>query len=160
MKNNDFSRGPLLNGLLKGLSELAQLVEKLETEGKAEIQRSGQFGSLKQGVLAGGYGLNIRLGSLNPKENESFFKEKVQKNEPLLDVFDEGDYVQIIVELPEISTEEGIEVKLAKQTLLLTAHAPTGVYQKNIFLPVPVESKSIQKSFKNGILKLILKKML
>jgi len=160
VKEKDFTQGSFLGGLLKGLGELAQLAEKLETEGKTEIRRTGHFGSFERGVPVGSYGLNIRMGNLKPGEHHFKDKTHVQKNEPLLDIFDEGDFIQVVVELPEVSGGEEIEVNLARQTLLLTAQTPAGVFQKSIFLPIAVKSESLQKIFKNGILKIVLEKEL
>ncbi|MBS3766145.1 hypothetical protein KGY71_06460 [Candidatus Bipolaricaulota bacterium] len=90
-------------------------------------------------------------GSAKFKEGKEKRKKKnttseSQKNDPLVDLFDEGDSIRIVAMFPETSKEEELELKLRSDELTLA----TENQRETIHLPFPVkEDPSI--SFKNGI---------
>jgi HSP20 family protein len=73
-----------------------------------------------------------------------------------VDVFDEGDHLLIIAELPGVE-EEDIEIGVGGDTLTLSAKAPGQEYFKEVALPCPVEGEA-KTSYRNGILQIELTK--
>ncbi len=82
--------------------------------------------------------------------------EAVKSVEPLVDLFDEGQEMVIVAELPGVSEEE-IRVEIQEDILSLETTGERK-YAKEILLPGPVEAATLRKSYKNGILELRLKK--
>ena len=72
--------------------------------------------------------------------------------EPVFDIFEEEKYISVIAEIPG-TDEQDIQIKLDDNKLCISA----GMYNKIIVLPSEVEAVN-EKSFKNGVLQLQLKR--
>jgi HSP20 family protein len=68
-----------------------------------------------------------------------------------------GDEVKVITELPGM-TMDAIELKLLGSTLTIDAKEGSSQYHTHADLP-PVDSGSMQVSFKNGVLEVTLKRL-
>jgi len=76
--------------------------------------------------------------------------------EPLVDVFDEEEEIVIAAELPGVGENEiGVEVEGDILSLETTGERK---YAKEILLAQRVDAEGMQKSYKNGILELRLRK--
>lgn len=73
----------------------------------------------------------------------------------LLDLFDEGDHLNIVMELLG-AKEEDIALKVERNKLLISV--PSMGYQEEIRLPVSVTPENLSKRYNNGILQVKLKK--
>lgn len=82
-------------------------------------------------------------------------RERPGKKEFLLDLFDEGDHLNIVMELRGVK-EEDIELKVEEDRLLISV--PSKGYQEKIRLPVSVDLKNFSKRYNNGILQVKLSK--
>jgi len=80
-----------------------------------------------------------------------------ERRGPLLDLFDEGDYLRITLELFGVS-EKNIQLKVNQDKLWVSTDSPDKHYQEEIPLPVLVHSQGLSKRYKNGILEVTLKK--
>lgn len=78
--------------------------------------------------------------------------------EVLLDVFDEGDHVNIIMELFDVP-EESISVEVKGDIVTISAKSPERRYHEEIPLSYKVREDTLQRQFRNGILQLRLEKM-
>jgi len=85
-------------------------------------------------------------------------KEKRNEKEILLDLFDEGDYLNIIMELPGVREIEDILLKLEPEKMTVSASSVNRKYYKEIDLPAEVDTKGLSKSFNNNVLEIKLKK--
>lgn len=83
---------------------------------------------------------------------------KDERKATFLDLFDEGDYLRIVMELFGVS-EETIQLKVNQDKLIVCAYSTERKYQEEIPLPVPVNSNGLIKKYKNGILEVRLSKM-
>lgn len=72
----------------------------------------------------------------------------ISEREPIIDVFEEKDYISVIADLPAIEEKE-IETKLTDNTLEISA----GKYSKLIKLP-SVPKSIIERTYKHGLLQL------
>ncbi len=75
-----------------------------------------------------------------------------EKREEMLDVFDEGDKIRIIAELPPaVEEKEDIKVLVNEDIVRIIANASKGKYERKVPLFYAVE-KAMEKTYKNGIL--------
>ncbi|PKO24000.1 MAG: hypothetical protein CVU38_00880 [Chloroflexi bacterium HGW-Chloroflexi-1] len=157
---------PGLDTILEGLEEsdafqerLAAINKRVDTELREaplkEVARDGEPGLQRRS--------SISARTLAPDRRSSSIPggvrkgaERPQQKEPSADVFDEGDHLLIIAELPGVE-EKDIEIKVRGDKLTLSAQAPGREYLKEVALPCPVEAAA-QTSYRNGILQIELTK--
>lgn len=80
-----------------------------------------------------------------------------KKRKSLVDIFDEGDYLNIVMELPG-AREEDILVGVEGNKLSLSTAIQGRKYQEEISLPVEVKSKGFSKRYNNNILEIRVQK--
>jgi HSP20 family protein len=154
-----------LGGLL---SNLTRLVEKLDeaAEDGVDVERKVEFGS-GEDSLNGVFGLHIRSGVGKPGDGDarevtvepfgnvreddttgSVVVEEVR--EPVTDVYDEGDCVRIVAEMPGVTAEDVI-LDVDGDVCVLKADTDRHRYQKEMHLPQPVAPKPTSIRASNGI---------
>ena len=149
--------------LFKGLGNVLDLVSQMAEQGQAEVHRSGEVQG--PGAIRGVYGFTIKTGLGGTPTVESFGNvratdrgpEVSSVREPLVDVFDEGDHVLVVVELPGVPAE-GITLEVKDDILSLSAVGEHRKYAKEILLPAMVAPESLTQSYQSGILEVRLKK--
>jgi len=80
-----------------------------------------------------------------------------ERREPLFDVFDEGDSVKLMAELPGVEKDD-INLELAEGLLKIKVDTPTRKYYEEVKLPSEVEKETVESTYRNGILEVKLKK--
>lgn len=80
-----------------------------------------------------------------------------EEMEPLVDVFEHGDEVWIVADLPGVP-KESIKVKATEKKLVIKAEGPGKKYFKEVELPAEVLPDTARASYKNGVLEVKLKK--
>lgn len=146
---------PGLGGLIKGLEKSEAFQERLKAINK-EVDRKLKEEPLKR---MEGRAPHIRTSfSHHPLvKGKPPFKEKVEKpsskpKELLVDVFDEGDHLRIIAELPGVE-EKDIKVDLKGNALDISADTPNRKYHQAVTLPCSPKGK-LKKVYRNGILEI------
>jgi len=153
-------------GLFKGLGDFVDLLSEMVEKGEEQVTRTGEFKVKGLGDKARGvYGFSVHTGIGGIPRVERFGNirtteegpEVAEVREPLVDVFDEAQEIVVAAELPGVGEEE-IHVDIQDDVLSLET---TGEhkYAKEILLSAPVDAANMQKSYKNGILELRLKKV-
>ena len=150
--------------LFKGIGSLFDLVSKMTEEGKEEYSRTGEIKGLGDKAKAV-YGFSVKMGLGGKPVIEQFGNIKATERgavvaevrEPIVDVFDEGERLVVIAELPGVE-ESDIHLEVKDDILDLSAEAKERKYSKEVLLPSPVDAKSMETSYKNGILEIRLKK--
>jgi len=150
--------------LFKGIGNLFDLVSKMAEEGEEEYTRTGEIKGLGDKVK-GVYGFSVKMGLSGKPVIEQFGNIKATERgavvaevrEPIVDVFDEGDKLMVIAELPGIE-ESDVHLEVKGDILNLSAEAKDRKYSKEVLLPSPVDADSVQSSYKNGILEIQLRK--
>jgi HSP20 family protein len=153
-----------LGGLSKGVGNLLDLISKMTEEGTEELTRTGEIKGLS-GKAKGIYGFTVKMslggqpsvqqfGNLRETEKGMAVAEA---QEPIVDVFDEGERLVVIAELPGVE-ESDIRIEVTEDVLELTAEARDRKYRKEILLPSPVEADTMESTFRNGILEIRLAK--
>ncbi|MCX6683908.1 MAG: Hsp20/alpha crystallin family protein [Methanoregula sp.] len=149
--------GLKFGGILTELGNFTQDITRMVEEGKTEMTRTGEISFDKSRKLKGMYGVSVRMGGDGMPRVDTFGRRpESETREPIVDVFDEADRLQVIVELPGVE-EKDISIELKNSTLLLTAGKGERKYKKEIDLGVPVKGEP-KKQYKNGILEINLKK--
>lgn len=160
-------------GLSGAFGIIDDLVEMVKRVGDLKEGLEGQQGSVSEhreiqlpGGRSGVYGFSVRLG-IGGEEPivERFGNVKVteegavvsETREPLVDVFDEGDAIEIVAELPGVA-EDGIKIDVEGDVFELSAEGPRQRYAKEILLPAAVDAEGCQKTYENGYLRLRYKK--
>lgn len=153
-------------GLFKGLSNLIEAANRLSEKGE-EFKKTGEIdlgelGKIK-GLkdLKGVYGINVRTMSDGRPSVSQFGNIKKtpkgpvveQVREPMVDVFDASNEIQVIAEMPGV--EQG-DIRLDIQGDILTVHAEAGQrkYHKEVLLPRAGTSEKMVWTFKNGVLEI------
>ncbi|MBI3976770.1 MAG: Hsp20/alpha crystallin family protein [Chloroflexi bacterium] len=149
--------------LFKGLGNFLDLIGELSKEGKQETSGTGEVQG--PGGTKGVYGFSIKMGVGGAPTVEHFGNVRATERgpeisevrEPLVDVFDEGDHILVVAELPGVA-ESGITVEARDDIVTLSAEGRSRKYAKEILLPAPVDPASIRQSYQNGVLEVRLGK--
>jgi HSP20 family protein len=153
-------------GLFKGLGNFIDLLGEMVEMGEEEVTRSGEFRIKGLGDKGRGiYGFSVRTGIGGIPRVEPFGNIRTTDEgpvvadvrEPLVDLFDEGQEIVIVAELPGVGEEE-IHVEVQDDILSLETTGERK-YAKEVLLPEAVETATLRKTYRNGILELRLKKV-
>jgi len=161
-KEAEFEFG--FGSLFKGIGSLFDLISKMTEEGKEEYTRTGEIRGLGD-KAKGVYGFSVKTGLGGKPVIEQFGNIKATEKgpvvaevrEPIVDVFDEGERLVVIAELPGIE-ETDIHLEVKDDILDLTAEAKDRKYSKEVLLPSSVDAESMESLYKNGILEIKLRK--
>lgn len=144
---------PGFSGIVRALEKSSPEFRRRIAETDAEIKHRLETGwSSKPDV---NYGISIKPLTerkvVMPKSVEKEPEEErveTEEREPIIDIFEENDYISVIAELPGVE-EKDIETKLKEDTLEISA----GKYCRTIRLP-SVSKSIIERTYNNGILQL------
>lgn len=164
-----------LFGLINNLARLAEKSESFQKQFELEGKKGVIDYHIRSGPLRrpnakrrGIYTMKPRAGALRPSRQrvepprESFAPatvEPIEEREPIIDIFEEGDKVTVMSELPGVA-EKDIDWDVEGDTLTIRASTSERKYYKEIVLPTPVEKKEAESTYRNGILQIKLKKTL
>jgi len=152
--------------ILKGIGNLFDLLSEVTETEEGEVTRSKKGGGEGKWKDAQGvYGFSIRVGAGGKARVEPFGNIRdtqrgpvvEEVREPMADVFDEGDTIQVICELPGVEAEE-IQVKAQGDIVEISAEGKRRKYRKEILLGARVTLESLVTSYKNGILEISVRK--
>ncbi len=152
-----------LGGIFKGLGNLVELLREMEEEGESEVTRTGEVKG--PGRTRAMYGLTVRVGTGGVPRVERFGNVRETEagpvveevREPMVDVFDEGNEVVVIAEIPGVE-ESDISWEIREDILLLSATDEDRKYNKEVLLPCAVAPETAKTSYRNGILEVRLTK--
>ena len=160
---------PLVGGFIKGLGKFIDLAERVEAAG-GEIKKTGEIKGLGKD-MRGIYGFSVRtgieekpkfqtFGNIKPtgKKTEKRRYKITETREPIVDVFDEKDQVLVVAELPGVS-ENSIKLDIKGDILSLEADDEKRNFSKEILLPAKIDFENREKTFKNGVLEVKMKKI-
>lgn len=109
----------------------------------------------------------LRIETLKPKKTgrsspsfrtpKSFAKRKFADPKPLIDIFQENNWITIVAEIAGFN-KESFKINVKDQKITLSAKSKERRYYKSLNLPKVVIPSDIHTSFKNGVLEIKLKK--
>jgi len=157
--NLDFGLG----GIFKGLGNFIELLGEMAEEGKSELTRTGELKG--PGRTRAMYGFTVKIGAGGVPRVERFGNVRETEmgavveevREPMVDVFDEGNEVVVIAEIPGVE-ESDIQLEVKQDILLLSASDGGRKYSKEVLLPCAVLAETMKSSYHNGILEIRLTK--
>jgi len=82
----------------------------------------------------------------------------IQEREPLLDLFEEGDHLIVLAELPSVD-ENDVDIKAEENTLTISAENAAKKYLQKVELPTPIKKETIKYTYRNGIIQVRLEKL-
>jgi len=150
---------PGLGGLLKGLEKSPAFKERLKAIDQ-EIERKMKEAPLRRTEDRSPHiESSFSTRTLAPEEKPSF-QRKVKKppappltpKEPVVDLFDEGDHLKIITELPGVA-ERDIKTSLEEDTLTIRINRAGWKPEHEVALPCAPKGK-LEKSFRKGLLEI------
>jgi HSP20 family molecular chaperone IbpA len=89
--------------------------------------------------------------------SKSFSKRKFGDLKPLIDIFQENNWITIIAEIAGFN-KESFKISVKDQKITLSAKSKERRYYKSLNLPKVVIPSDIHTTFKNGVLEIKLKK--
>lgn len=101
--------------------------------------------------VRGGSTTTVRSSATSTSTAHSSVGEP-QVREPLVDVFDEGEQIVVVAELPGVQMAD-IRVQINADVLALETTGERR-YEKEVLLPVAIDPTTIQQTYRNGILEL------
>lgn len=147
--------GDVVSQFIPGLGSIVKTLEKSSPEFRKRIAETDA--EIKHRLETGWngkpevkYGVSIK--PLVPEREEVPEETEAPEKEPIIDVFEEKDYITVIAELPG-AEENDIKTILTENVLGISA----GGYTKNIALPETAKSIA-GRTYKNGILQLKIEK--
>ena len=91
------------------------------------------------------------------RPSKSFAKRKFEDPKPLIDIFQENNYITIVAEIVGFN-KESLKISVKDQKLTLSAKSKDRRYYKSLNLPTVVIPNAMHTKFKNGVLEIKLKK--
>jgi HSP20 family protein len=155
--------GGLLGGLTEFVDKLNQLAEKGQQISKTGNFDLGQGGGEQQKPLRGVYGFSVKMGTGgespkvepfgNIRRDEGGEPVVEDAREPLVDVFDEGDHVLVLAEMPGVESRD-VRIDVDGTQMELSASRGERKYHKRFELPSPADKSTVKLSEKNGIVEI------
>jgi len=158
----------------KFLTTVGSLVEQLGTlSAQAEkaggtLARSGVLNLAKHSQMTGVYGFTIK-SALDKKslkvepfgniyQDEKRGEIEIQEiREPLIDLFDEPDYLLIIAEVPGV-VQDDVRLELSDDILTISAENGEKKYRKEMLLQESYSAEHMRSSCRNGVLEIKIQK--
>jgi HSP20 family protein len=155
--------GGVFAGLGTLIEQLGHLAEQAEKSG-GEVNRSGEIDTGSNKSIKAVYGLSVRsgLGESKPKvepfgnvrrDSEDGKVTIHEIREPMVDVFDESDYLLVIAEVPGIKQDD-VHLDLHEDILVLAAESGDKKYRKEILLPASFAPERMSFTCRNGVLEI------
>jgi len=91
------------------------------------------------------------------RPSKSYAERKLQEPKPLIDIFQESNFITIVAEIAGFN-KETLKIHVKDQKLTLSAKSKDRRYYKSLNLPKVVIPDVIYTKFKNGVLEIKLKK--
>lgn len=152
--------GSLFDGVTNLLGKFGELAEK------AEALRNSQAETTSGKKIAGSYGFSVKFGAGNDSDLDV---KSVRKNtvspsskppaaesrvrEPHVEMFDEGDHLLIVAEMPGVSSED-VSLTFVEKTLHIKGASKFGQFSTAIDLPREVGPDQVTISANNGVVEL------
>jgi len=162
LKNS--GEGGILRNILKGIGELVELVQEMDTEGKTEIRRTGNFGGFPERKgISGRYDFTLKMGLPGKRGQvagdaihaDSGRKSSMKEIEPELEVHDEGSFIRVVMEIPAVPDEE-VAVCMVDNVLYIDIKNGEAAFRKSIALPDKVKPATMRKYIRNSILEILI----
>jgi len=115
--------------------------------------------SKKQRIIQPKHAYRLKTISVHPnfRPSKSFAERNFQEPKPLIDIFQENNYITIVAEIAGFN-KETLKIHVKNQKIILSAKSKDRRYYKSLNLPKVVIPDVMYTKFKNGVLEIKLKK--
>ena len=148
---------PGFGELVKGLEKSEAFQERLKA---ADVEIERQLEKAPPLKRVEGTRRSIIPSKTTLKASQTTLREEAAAQPPqrevTTDIFDEGDCLKVIAELPGVD-EKDIKAEVKDNLLILSAQATSRAYYKEIELPCLVKAE-LNLSYTNGIMQITMKK--
>ncbi len=163
-RRDDSALGGGVSGILKGLTDLIEKLEDLGGEAQ-ELSRTGEIhgkGDAKDVKGVFGFTVKVGLGDQgvrvepfgNVRTDKTSGKAIVQEmREPMVDVFEEKDFVLVVAEMPGVDADD-IELDVQEDVLTVSAKREDRKYRKEVLLPGSFRRDRMTVSCNNGVVEI------
>ena len=153
-----------LGGIFRGLGSFIDLLGEMAEKGESEVTRTGE--ARGPGRTRAMYGFTVKIGAGGAPQVERFGNVRdtavgavvEEVREPMVDLFDEGNEIVVIAEIPGVD-ESDIRLEVKDDILLLTASHGDRKYSKEVLLPCPVQASTMKSGYHNGVIEIRLAKI-
>ena len=91
------------------------------------------------------------------RTSKSFSKRKFEEQKPLIDIFQEKNFIVVVAEIVGFN-KETFKINVKDQKITLSAKSKDRRYYKSLNLPTVVIPTAMHTKYKNGVLEVRLKK--
>jgi HSP20 family molecular chaperone IbpA len=152
-------------GLIGLIDNLAKLSEKSQTyQKRVELGKTGEvnFRVTSRPIRGSAADMPDRIKISRPQNKISPAPTKIpsasiKEREPMVDVFEDGDFVNVTAELPGVE-ESKVKLEVAKDVITIRSDTSARKYYKEVKLPTSVKKNPAESRFRNGILEIKLVK--
>lgn len=156
-----------IEGFLKGVGSLVEQLGKLSEQAHKlgdEVSRSGVLNAGNKTSVTGVYGFTVMsvieknsmkvepFGNIYKDQNLGEIEIQVIR-EPLIDIFDESEYILIIAEVPGI-VQDDVRLELKDDMLIFSAENGEKKYRKEILLQDSYSAENMNYLCRNGVLEI------
>jgi HSP20 family molecular chaperone IbpA len=153
MKRKEVSFGLNLGDLLRGLGGILDTAQNVDGKGRSTVHKIGRFGSNNPSKIKLECNFNMKMGDLQAGASKF---ENNRTMEPIVNVFEEEDYILVISELTGIE-ENQIQIRIIDSCLEIYAFGVQN-YQATIPLPCSIDEKTIIYQYKKDTLEITIRK--
>jgi len=148
-----------LGGIFKGIGNLIDLATELAEKAPDGVVKEGEIGDDKG--LKAVYGFSVKVGSGGRPVIQQFGNVREEAKgpvvdevrEPMVDIFDEGDFVLVVAEMPGVSDSD-VKHEIKGDILILSGETGDRKYYKELLLPASIDEGKTSYSNRNGILEI------
>ncbi len=157
--------GGILDGVTNILGKLSDLAEKGQqlqaAQGEKPLgkQMTGSYGFSVR-FADGGKSDDISVAPINsaPKANSPKPATTATRlREPHVEVFDEGDHVMVVAEMPGV-TSDAVQLNFVEKNLTISGQSKAAEFNKTIELPSCFGPENVAISANNGVIEIRLRK--
>jgi HSP20 family protein len=156
---------PKGQGFVGLINDLTKLAEKSQTyQKRIELGKTGEvnFRVTSRPIKGSEAPMADRIKISKPQSKISSAPTQIpptpiKEREPMVDVFEDGDFVNVMAELPGIE-ESKVELEVENDLLTIRADTSARKYYKEVKLPTSVKKNPAESKFRNGILEIKLVK--
>lgn len=148
------------SAIFTGIKNLLDIVNEMDRKGKSELKKSGELAFKDSKIV---YGFSIKLGTDGitvdkfGNIDESERRPEVRdEREPLVDLLDETRGIRVFAELPG-ADERDIAINVEDSEMTIKTKKDVKYYKR---IALPCKVRLIGSSYKNGVLEVILEKVL
>ncbi|MEW6623877.1 MAG: Hsp20/alpha crystallin family protein [Bacillota bacterium] len=145
--------------IFRGIGSFLDLITEMAENNRQEYRHKGNFSLNNDKDLKGMYNFSVKLGAIKDIESNRVDSINLNKKpEQIIDIFDEGDYFFVLLQVPQVKPEELTVTLKNCHTLVVKTHGQI-LYTREYSIPAAVTAEELRWNLNNGILEVYLYKL-